>query len=109
MGGTLSTVAVRNQVGLKGGARTTETACCRPPSSPQPSAAMAVDECRPVAGAPCSQRWCVSPAELLASLVATGPAWILSLLPSPLLAPLTHVTATLCQHQSTVVGRILAA
>lgn len=95
--------------GLKGGARTTQTTCCRPPSSPQSFAVMAADDCRPVAGALCSQRWCVSPAELLASPVATGPAWILSLLPSLLLAPLSHGPGTLCQHQSTEAGRVLAA
>lgn len=86
MGRMLSAVAVQ-MGGLKGGARTTRTRCCRPPSSPQQFATMAVCDCKRVARALCSQRWRVSPAELLTSLVATGPAWILSLLPSSLLSP----------------------
>lgn len=73
--------------GLKGGARTTKTTCCRPPSSPQQFVIMATYDCKHVARALCSQSWCVSSAELLTSLVATGPAWILSLLPSSLLSP----------------------
>lgn len=100
--------------GPKGGERSTKTICCRPSSSRKQFLIRhrgTSCDCNYVAGALGNNVWCESPwAPLnpakLTSLVATGLAWVLSLTPHLGHLPLRRVTATLCQHQTTEVGKV---
>lgn len=98
--------------GLKRVARTTNTICCRPPlplsANMQRGPPMWLHICS------WSSMWqCLvwkllvplSPANSLTTVMATGLVVVLSL-PHPCHLPLRHIAATLCQYQTTEMGRI---
>lgn len=100
-------------------AKTTATICCRPPSSPLRFLIMCrgslMSDCTEVAGAREAMSD-VNALGLFQALQSSSPLWqpldwYGSSVWCPHLChlPLRHITATLCQHQTTEVGRILFA
>lgn len=107
MGRMLSAVAVQ-MGGLKGGARTTRTSCCNLhlPLSSLPRWPCVIANVWPEPCAVSADVWAPQSSSLL--------WWPLAQRGSSACCPhrccplLSHVTATLCQHQTTEVGRILS-
>lgn len=95
--------------GLKGLSRTAETICCRPPSPPQEFLIM----CR-ATSCVIANMWpeaCAVVADVRAPQSSSHLWWPLAQCGSSVCCPhlcrlpLSHITATLCQHQTTKVGK----